>query len=354
MAFEYADGFDNYAQANMIEEGWVNPGGQMTAGRFGGQAWIASNGTDATRILSLGSLASRVIGFAFRPAGNINALATTNEFLRISDSGGVLSSGRTQVMLGLLNGRITVYRGVNGSGGTLLTTSSTGPLILSGLWYYVEVKVTVNSASGSVEINLSDGVSSTNVVNISGANTQTTASATFDTMSLIQDGTPVGGSNTFDDLYVLTLSGAVNNTFLGEVRIQSKYMATNGHINQWTPLSSTNASQIDETLIDNDTTYNSSSTVGQLDLFNAQALSISGGSIAAVVMKIYARKDDVSARAISSVVYDGATDIVNATSHGLFSTYLSMIDVYETDPSTSSAWTTAIFNARQFGVKMLS
>lgn len=355
MSFEYADGFDNYSQTNMAEEGWVNPGGVMVPGRFGGQAWNAFNAANATRILPLGSLASRVIGFAFAPAGNINSLNTFPDFFRVVDGGGVLSTANTQLQFGLSAGRIQVYRGANGAGGTLLGTAAAGTELRSGLWYYVEIKVTIDAVSGSVKVNVSDGVSSTTVLNLSSINTKNTANSTFDTISLFEaSGGPLGGASSYDDLYVCTLAGAVNNDFLGEVRIQTQYMASNGHVNQWTPLSGTNASNIDETLIDNDTSYNSSNTVGQLDLFNAHALVVSGGTIPAVVMKIYARKDDVSARAISSVIYDGASDIVNATSHGLFSSYLSMIDVYETDPSTSSPWTQALFNARQFGVKMIS
>jgi hypothetical protein len=130
-------------------------------------------------------------------------------------------------------------------------------------------------------------------------------------------------------------------------------MNTNGHSVQWTPLASTNVSQIDETLVDNDTSYNLSATVGQIDTFNPKNLGTTT-PILAVQTVITARKDDVGARSISADIYDGSTDHINATAHGLLSSYTGFFDIYETDPSTSAQWTQAGFNARQFGYKMIS
>jgi hypothetical protein len=157
----------------------------------------------------------------------------------------------------------------------------------------------------------------------------------------------------YDDFYSVTPTGGVSTSFLGESRVQTIGMNTNGNSTQWTPLASTNVSQIDETLVDNDTSYNLSSTVGQIDTFNPKNLGTTT-PIFAVQTVITARKDDVGARSISADIYDGSTDHINATVHGLLSSYQGFFDIYETDPSTSAQWTQAGFNARQFGYKMIS
>lgn len=347
MACEIIDGFDHYSQANMLEEGWINPGGLSVVGRFGGNGWQAFNSAHADRVLPFGSLASRVIGFALLPGGNVNAIATVTDVFRISDGG--TATANVQLQLRLVSGFLQIVRGISGSGGTTLATATTGPTMLSGLWYYVEIKVTIHPSAGSVEVHVSDGVASTVVINITGVNTQNTANATFDTISFI--GQTAVSSNIYDDFYSNDLTGSVNNDFEGESRIQTQNMAVNGHLHQWTPLSSTNISNIDEVHGDNDTTYNLSSTVGQIDTFVPLPLTVTG-PIAAVQLNINARKDDVSARAVSGVVSDGTTDHVNATSHGLFSTYTNLRDMYETNPNTSAAWTQTSFNAAQFGYKM--
>jgi hypothetical protein len=346
MAVEFFDGFDNYAIANIAEYGWIiggSPG--MVAGRFGGQAFFCANSGSAYQLLPSGSLATRVIGFAFQPGGTQNAITLTTDILRISDGG--TASGNCQLQFNTsAAGFVNVFRGV---GGTLLAQSSTGPVLLSGVWYYIEVKVTISSTVGAVQVNVSDGVASTTVINISGVNTQNTANATFNYIGLQAN----GHNSLYDDLYVVTPTGGVSTTFLGESRVQTIGMNTNGHSVQWTPLTSTNVSQIDETLVDNDTSYNLSATVGQIDTFNPKNLGTTT-PILAVQTVITARKDDVGARSISADIYDGTTDHINATAHGLSSSYQGFFDIYETDPSTSAQWTQAGFNARQFGYKMIS
>jgi hypothetical protein len=350
MAVEFFDGFDNYSVANMGEYGWTAAG--ATGGpRFGttGQSWNGFSNNSASYGLPLGSLATRIIGFALNIGGTANQAGNVTKVLRLNDGGDVTAD--VQLEFGIASGFLNVYRGVNGSGGTLLAQASTGPTMLGGLWYYVEVKATIGAA-GAVQVNVSDGVASTTVINISGVNTQNTVNATFNRIWISgSNGTSV--TCAYDDLYVVTPTGGVSTTFLGESRVQTIGMNTNGHSVQWTPLASTNVSQIDETLVDNDTSYNLSATVGQIDTFNPKNLGTTT-PILAVQTVITARKDDVGARSISADIYDGSTDHINATAHGLLSSYTGFFDIYETDPSTSAQWTQAGFNARQFGYKMIS
>lgn len=351
MSCEFLEGFDHYAVAQMAQKGWVIfTGGVMQPGRWTGQCWQTFNSANIQYPLPLGNLASRVIGFAFQPEGGAaGSIYTGTDMFRLCDglNGGGVTAAETQLQFQVAaGGYIQVVRGVNGSGGTILATASTGPTLTNGTWYYIEVKVTISAGAGAVQVNISNGVTTTTVINISGVNTQNTANATF---SSIWIGGPKAN---FDDMYVFTTAGSVNNTFNGESRIIPVWMNSNGHSTQFTPLASTNVSQIDETLVDDDTSYNSSSTVGNIDAFNPQTLS-SNGPIAAVQTNLTARKDDVSARSVAVDIYDGTTDFIGTT-HGITSSYADYLDVYEKDPSTSAAWTVAVFNSRQFGYKMIS
>jgi len=349
MSLEFMDGFDHYSTGNMPQKGWVGGGGGMATGRFGGQAWNTFNNATSSYLLPAGSLATRIVGIAFNPGNTPGNISSLNNLITLFDT--TANTAGTQLQFRIVTGFIQVVRGVSGSGGTVLATASTGPTLKNNTWYYLEIKATIG-ASGSVQVNISDGVASTTIINISGVNTQNTANATFNGIWLNGDYLS-GFATQYDDLYVCTTAGAVNNTFLGESRVTPIWMSSNGHSTQWTPLTSTNVSQINETLVDDDTSYNLSSTVGQIDAFVPRNLGTTT-PILAVQTNLTARKDDVGARSIAADVYDGTTDHINANSHGLLSSYTDFLDVYETDPSTSAQWTQSGFNARQFGYKMIS
>lgn len=355
MSLEFIDGFDHYGLTNMAQKGWaVSSGGITTPGRFGGQAFNTFGilGGFAAIILPAGSLATRIVGFAFNPGGPANTVRTLDGIIALEDGTG---SPNIQLQFNMVNGFITVYRGVHGTGGTLLATATTGPQMVCGIWYYIEIAATIG-ASGSVQVNISDGAASTTIINITGANTQNTANPSMNRISLLAD----NGNNTttnacsYDDLYVCTPTGAVNNTFLGEVRVQTIYPVSDGHAAQWAPnTGSGNFSKVNETLVDDDTTFVSSSTPGQLDSYNHAPL-VTPGTIFGVQTNVTARKDDAGARSVAVDVYDGLTDFVNSNAHGMLSGYQDFMDIYETDPSTGVPWTVASFNARQFGVSVVS
>lgn len=355
MSLEFFDGFDHYSTSNMPQKGWQTSGGSMAAGRFGGQAWqpFGILGQFALIVLPSGALSSRIIGFALNVGGTANSIPTINDVMRLEDTP---LGADTQLQFNIAAGFISVYRGLSGGGGTLLATASTGPVIRAGTWYYLEFKVTISSSAGSVQVNISDGSSSTTIINISGANTQSTANATFDTVALaagLNTNTTTNASS-YDDFYVCNTGGAVNNSFLGEVRVGPVSMTSDGHSTQWTPNSgANNFSRVNETLVDEDTSFVSSATPGQLDLYNHAAL-VTAGAILGVQTNITARKDDVGSRSIAAAVFDGATTFVNPNVHGVLSGYQDFLDIYETDPSTGLPWTVANFNARQFGVSVVS
>lgn len=359
MSLERVEGFDHFSTGNMAQKGWSVPSaGNMAAGRFGGQAWNTFNSGNVWLPFPLGSLVTRYIGLAFNHGGVAsNTVANGTNLLWLCDvtSGTpALNGSNTQLQLKVVNGFIQAVCGSidgNGSAGTILGTASTGPTIIVGNWYYLEILLTVGG-SGSLIVNLWSGGGSTTVLNLSGVTTQHTANATFNGIWL--NGTANNVNTQYDDMYVNTPAGTVNNGFLGEVRVQTIYPVTDGHASQWTPnTGSGNASKVNETLVDDDTTYVTSATPGQLDAYNHAAIATQG-VIFGVQSNVTARKDDAGTRSVAFDFYDGLTDYINSNAHGLQSSYQDFLDIYETDPANGLPWTIAGFNAKQIGVSMVS
>lgn len=236
MALLFIDGFDKYSHwdelensgewtANELEgggssqpaivDGLTEPGRaiQIQGGASGGplRMWKTLSGTYAT------------IVFGFTINMEINNL---------SDYAGVqlLDGATEQLGIGFNgNGQLTVRRGSMVSG-TLLDTST--ETISNGANHTLEVKVTINTTTGSVVANL-DGVE---ITNISGVNTDANASGQLDTFAFSVDS---GGSTAstlckFDNLYILdTTGGSPLNDILGEPIVETTFPNSDVQ-QQWT------------------------------------------------------------------------------------------------------------------------
>ena len=112
-----------------------------------------------------------------------------------------------------------------------------------------------------------------------------------------------------------------------------------------------NWANVCEVLWDGDTSYNFDSTIGDQDIYALQDLPGTPVIIAAVQLRLIARKSDTGFRALSTVFVSGATTDTGAST-ALATTYAEFSKVYGTDPNTSAAWTAAAVNALQAGVKV--
>lgn len=102
-----------------------------------------------------------------------------------------------------------------------------------------------------------------------------------------------------------------------------------------------------------DLSYVSSSTVGQEDLFGFPGLTGNPRSIYSVAVKAYGRKTDSGARTINLQTKSSGTDAVGTVSGiAALTGYTWQASVFETDPATGLAWTTAGLNAAVSGVKI--
>lgn len=297
------------------------------AGLLGGLAFT-SFGTNELLWTSGSTYSTLIVGGRFKV---INAVISVDRpFLVFTDGVGIQCGVNMNT-----TGHLYLWRGTSS---TVLATGATA--LVQNSWYFVELKI---EFSGSAYYELRLG----GVTEFSGIADTTNTANSYATTVGFSGNTASGGFTVMDDLYIADTSGSSpSNDFLGVIRVETVFVSSNNSV-QWTPLSSTNASNVDETQVDGDTTYNSSSTSGHVDTFNHGALSSSPTTIFGVAVLTKHRKDDVAARSIRNKFISGGTT-VNGATVTVNTTYAWTKDYYALDPDTSAAWanSTAVNNTK--------
>ena len=121
----------------------------------------------------------------------------------------------------------------------------------------------------------------------------------------------------------------------------------------FTPQSgSDNALMVDD-YNDDDTTYVGSSTVGHIDRYNLGNTTSGVTGIAAIQTTYLARKTDVDARTMRSLIKSGTTT-TNAATETLSASYQHFETIIEENPDTTSAWTKTTVDALEVGLEVVS
>ena len=289
-----------------------------------------TNGANVQKNLPA-AIATGVIGFAFRRTD----LANDSAILQIREGSTVHVSVNS-----LTNGSLSVV----GPGGTL---GSTAPaLIVGGVFAYIEVKPLIHNSTGAVAIRI-NGVA---VLTLTNVDTQNGGTATFDNIRLTKFVTG-GGNFDFDDVYILDTAGGVNDDFLGDVRVQYRAPDGAGNSTQWTPSAGSNFQNVDDAAPDEDTTYNSATLVGAVDLYTTADLSGSPTSVFAVQAIGRVREDDAGGHTIALVLRASATTD-SGTAVTTNDTYDTKTEVWNANPD-ASAWDPADFPI-EVGVELIS
>ena len=176
-----------------------------------------------------------------------------------------------------------------------------------------------------------------------------------DTVSLcgVQSGFDLGPGR-WDDLYVLDLSGSVNNDFLGDMRVEAIFPTAPGSHTDFTPIGSgANWSAVDDATIDGDTTYVSGNAIGQMDTYNFADLSSVPSTIKAFQLSMVMRKDDAGGRIVSTQIRSGGNDYTSGRRLSVGDQYALYLDVWNQNPDGEVAWTGSTINAVQAGVKIV-
>lgn len=346
MTLYFHDGFDHYGTtqdfyaSNYIgtSSPVVGNSSPSTALNYGKWANFGVNSTFRNIVSpstnALTSLVTTIVGFRV----NFRATVISCPIIAWADS---LNGNAIQVQLATNGaGQLQFYRG-------LAATTPIGPpgtsLLNINTWYEIECKVTINNTTGSVECRLnsvSGEIPSTTSLNTRGSTTTNTDQMRWNNGAL--------QTTLFDDLYMLdpTTGGAPDNTFLSIAagwRVQTNTTAANSSV-QWTPNgAAANWQCVNQLTPDGDTTYNSTASAAQTDLFTMTAL-LGTPAIFGVTLSVMARKDDASVRSLTPKLSSSGT-VVSGFTVALPQTYDSLMNVYEQDPHTSAQWVYTAVNA---------
>lgn len=339
MALRFIDGFEHYAipsQVPLKYASYNDSGGSigittMTGRRSGSTALLFRTSSDFVGV-TLDSQSTWIVGFALYLVST-----ETTELMRFSDSDGTI-----QAALSIANdGTIRVYRG-SVSSGTLLATSSNSLPILG--WNFIEVKLTIADSGGLFEVRVNESV----WVSFTG---DTKQSSTLATALRIQIWGR-GSDNGIDDLYICDSTGSANNTYLGDVRVDTVRPIGAGNYAEFSRQgSASNWDNLDDTTIDSDSTYNYSNTVGHRDTLDCGNLPSITGSIFGVQLNMSARKDDAGSRTLRSLTRVSSTDY-EGSSQNVGTDYRVYRQLLEQNPNTTAAWTETEINGAEFGYKV--
>jgi hypothetical protein len=407
MSLLFVDSFDHYFNVLDKYDIILGLGSQISI-----QSAIVRNGSAALKIFggniglqkNISAQTTLIAGFAFQLTGSPVASAPIISFL----------DGNTS-QIGLLitsTGNFQFFRGGGlAAGYSALLGSQTSYALSFSTWHYLEVKVTIDGSAGVAELKVDGNY----IIQLSGQNTKATSNASASALVLgviFNNGTEQ--VEYYDDLYLLNTSGSVNNTYLGDVKIQASFPTGNGTLNNYTqnaaswvastvmftdqqiidsngnlqrvtnftgddktgsspPTWSTGAlgstttdnhvtwtliqkaplsnyNFINEPLPDDNQSYLSDATVSDQDRYTFGA--VSGASVFGVAVNMRAQKDDSATRSIRSVTKSSTTVADNGTDFPLAeNAYTPYQGFFEVDPNTTTAWTISGVNAAEFGIK---
>jgi hypothetical protein len=351
------DGFDHYSTAD-IGAKWTgfssgNATIDATIFRNSGKALKLGTSSAAMAAKSVGQARNWTVGFGLY----LNSLPSDTT-ITSNNGGGIFGIGEgltwaIQGQIGLVvttDGKLRVGRGsANGAGLSSATELGVGTTLLSAAtWYYIEVRVFIDSSAGQVEVRV-NGVTD---INVSGVNTQNQSFNYASVLALMGGNGSNAISKYFDDLYVRTSSSGSAEAagFLGDVKVKPYYPNADGTYSGMTCSTGTTHNTLVKETSPNLTDYVYSSTALTKDSYNFQDAAETG-TIKAVQLSAYCYKVDAGFRGVDVFIKSGATEVY-AASQTLSTTPKYATKVFEQDPNTSSDWSQTNFNAAEFGVRI--
>lgn len=342
MALLKFDGFDGAAVADLSTLFGYTVGGSASiqTGRFSGSfnaqslQWAGNNTTDYLGIPFGASKTQFVVGIAFQAANNtaIQRVATfrngaTEVFNIVKDTAGRL----------------------NIRAGTSTTNLATGTQVFSGgSWYYVEIKFDYTGAgnpTASVRVNGTLDVTYTGSLNAQTQCTLVRYGASFST-------TGCPAMMLLDDFYLLDFSGAQNNDFLGDVRVEMVVPTSEAANTGFAANTGTAYGAVDEGQQDGDTTYVHGNAVGDSIDFGVGDLSNTPTAIYGVAVQAVAKKTDAGVRSLRTRLTSDASTANGSTATLSTSYSATTPQIVELDPDGNVAWTRASVEAATIGVEI--
>lgn len=207
MALRFFDGFDGYAAGTDLGGRWaVGTPTLMAPGRFGGQ-YVVMGGSQTISTMLGTNQPTWTVGAAVRVRGGWSYDTQVIELIDVGND--------VQVSVAVLTSGLLQIRRQNGTQLAISTRRVT-----ANTWNYFEFKATIDNTAGAVELRVNGEV----WCSASGVDTQQTANAWANQLRLGSYFNDFG----FDDVYVCDGTGATQNGFLGDCRVQGLAPAAAG------------------------------------------------------------------------------------------------------------------------------
>ena len=246
------------------------------------------------------------------------------------------------------NGLVLADKDTSGWGNSHLCSSTkTLPI---GAWAYLEIKVFFSDTVGTIDFR----INGENAGSFTGLDTTAGVTTCGQVRFLMGDGTdqPAIYPARIDDIYIADTTGSVNNDFLGPIEIVTIMPDGDGSTNAWTPSTGTvNADLVDEIPANGDTDYVSTATTTNQDLYTYANLDGNTNTVKAVQVSARVRNEGAGSETLKLLARSGTTTGASAA-HGFDTTYLTVQDVFEVNPDTSTAWTETTVNGAEFGIEL--
>lgn len=240
-------------------------------------------------------------------------------------------------------GIVRVYRGYPFDG-VLIGWSRAGAFYNSE-WLYIDFKAKVHDTSGYVQVRINTKI----VIDLVDVDTKAGSSAGFDSIAYTGHGATGETYNVYlDDGYLSDLAGAVNNDFLGNVRVKTQFTAGAGSLTDFIPSGANpNWQTAQNRLLTDGGGYNYAPNVGDADFYTIQAI-INASVVHAVQVKSACRQDDATQRILHNRIQTNAV-IGEGSDHYLNQGYTFYNDIFELNPDTGVGWTGAEVNLLEIG-----
>lgn len=241
------------------------------------------------------------------------------------------------------DGRLKLYRWQYGYEQLITTSVATAP---ARGWHYVELQVTQGTSNGVLSVRL-NGVLAIQM------NAQNTIQGGGQLLTAFLGAIPGQGcplTLDIDDFYIADTSGTINNTFLGDVRVDALQAQADGSLNQW-DVSPAGTAAWEAVSDEDEATSISAPSAGLRQSFDVEPLPVMATpAIFGVQLTMLARKTDAGLGKLKGLVVSGAqtaasADIILQEQRAWQST------LFERNPNGNVQWTEAAFNTAEFGVE---
>lgn len=240
----------------------------------------------------------------------------------------------------------------NGTSGMITTDQ-----LRLGAWYYIEVYVDCQT-SGEYEVRINGKSYSNTGVN---CNSGYGYNEGWTSVAINNLGTVTANEDCkVDDWYVCSGDGTVNNNFLGDIKVVT--LKPNGDdTTDWTTSSGTaHYALVNDTPLSGDvedTNYvYEGKTAGNEDMFDYENLpsELASSSIIGVQANSFVKTTNEQLITFKQKVKSNSSEADGEDNPAMFNDYVNVIDHFETDPDTGSAWTPAGINTMKAGIEIVS